>query len=129
MPKAKQSDRRRTWLELAIIQGGFRNATKAITWAYLWAVAREALGHDPSVEEAAEWWNESRRSGFRGQAAWRACFPNLDTPAVMFESPEVQERIREVVAGFEELEKSRRSGGPSIDTAMLKIGMLPATMP
>lgn len=129
MPKAKRSDRRQTWLELAIVQGGFRNATKAITWAYLWAVAREALGHDPTVDEAAEWWNESRRSAFRGQAAWRACFPKLDTPAAMFESPEVQDQIRKVVEAAEELDNARRSGGPSIDTAILRIGMLPATSP
>ena len=61
----------RTWLEVAILNGGLRDAIKALTWAHSWIHVQVALGRDPTVEEVAEWWNESRRTAFREQAAFR----------------------------------------------------------
>src|SRR4051794_10675748 len=79
MPK-----RQETWIEVAVGNGGFRKAITALRWAHSWIYVQVALGHDPSVDEVAAWWNESRRTSFREQAAFRECFPNLDTPAPLY---------------------------------------------
>ena len=55
----------KTWIELAVALGGFRQGTRALLWAHSWTHAQVALGHEPTVDEVAEWWNESRRTCFR----------------------------------------------------------------
>src|SRR5690242_18738886 len=70
-----------------------RNAVKAMSWAYTWAVTREALGHEPSVEEVADWWAASERTTYREQAAFRKAFPMLDSPAPIYAKPEAREAL------------------------------------
>jgi hypothetical protein len=83
----------RSWIEIAVSHAGMRTAMRAIEWAYAWAVVREVVGHDPSVDEVAEWWNQPRRSAFRDQAAFREAFPMLDTPAPIYDAPDARARI------------------------------------
>lgn len=115
-----------TWLEVAVGNAGFRQGIRAVTWAFLWGVARESLGHDPTVEEVAEFWSSSRRTAFRDQASFRKGFPNFETPAPIFEVPEALAAVRRTVKAMHEFEESLRKGTPRIDKAVLQIGMLPA---
>lgn len=117
----------KTWLEVAVAIGGLRKAVRALIFANCWAMAREALGHDPTVEEIAEWWKASVRSTYRDQAAFRTCFPMLETPARIFESPEARARIHEAVAAwdtFEDARSARREA--AADKSVLTIGLLTA---
>ena len=41
--------RKATWLDVAVSNGGFRNAIKALNWAHSWVHVQVALGRDPSV--------------------------------------------------------------------------------
>jgi hypothetical protein len=70
--------RRPTWIEVGVSHAGIRSTIKAINWAYCWAVTCEALGHEPSAEEVAEWWAMSRRTAFRD------AFPMLESPAPIY---------------------------------------------
>lgn len=121
-----------TWIELAVRRGGFRKALKALMWANQWAVVREELGHDPSADEVADWWKAPRRSAFREQAAFRECFPMLETPAPIFESPEARAALLKSIEAGKALEaavRSTRSRAPLSDTSLLQIGMSPASVP
>ena len=70
-----------TLLELVYAQtGSLRKSAQVTAYISAWAVARRELGRDPSVEEYAEYWRESRRTAFRDQERFRQAFPNLDTP-------------------------------------------------
>lgn len=89
-----------TWIEVAIHFAGLRNAVKAISWAYCWAVTREALGHEPTPDEVAEWWLMSRRTAFRDQKAFREAFPMLETPAPIYDSDEAREVISKHAAAY-----------------------------
>ena len=81
--------RKATWLDVAVSNGGFRNAVKALSWAHSWVHVQVALDRDPSVDEVAEWWNTPRRSAFREQSAFRMCFPMLESPAAIYSTDEV----------------------------------------
>jgi hypothetical protein len=108
MPRRNRSQ---TWLEVAIQNAGLRKAITATNWAYCWAVTREAIGHDPSVEEVAEWWNQSRRSAFRDQAAFREAFPDLDSPSAIYATPEARRALARHAAAGDKIEgwiKARR---------------------
>lgn len=102
MPKQK---RPLTWIELAVVNAGMRTAFKAINWAHSWAVARESLGHDPTVEEVADWWNMSRRTAFRDQAAFREAFPTLADPSPMYASEEARAAIAKQAAFGDRMDK------------------------
>lgn len=46
-----------------------------------WTIAQKALGHEPTVIEAADWWKESHATWFRRQGEFREIFDLLDNPA------------------------------------------------
>ena len=94
-----------TWMEIAVRNGGMRAAITAVSWSYCWAVTREALGHEPTVEEVADWWNMARRSAFREQAAFRKAFPTLENPAAIYSTPESRESVAKHAAYGEKVEK------------------------
>ena len=114
MPKR---ERQITWLELGVRNGGIRAAMTAATWAYTWAVTREALGHDPSVDEVADWWNTPRRTAFREQAAFRKAYPMLDNPAPIYASDEARAGLAMHAAFGDKLDKwaSERRKGRATD--------------
>jgi hypothetical protein len=96
---------KRTWIELGVQNAGMRTTFRAINWAYSWAVVREVPGREPSVEEVAEWWNESRRSAFRDQAAFREAYPTLQSPAAIYDEPEARARIARHAARADRVDK------------------------
>ncbi len=123
----KRPAKSRTWLEVAIRNGGFRIGMRAMLWASCWVVVREALGYDPSVDEVAEWWKESRRTAFREQEAFRTAFPKFSTPAPMFESEENRQALRELTHRMKDLETAVKGSPKKLDTFAFKLGMLRAT--
>ena len=116
--------RRTTWLELAVRNGGLRHGVRAMTWALSWGLARESVGHDPSVDEVADYWKSSRRTAFRDQASFRKAFPDFETPAPIFASEEAAQRIRALAARADELEASIKGGSRRLDTAVMELGLL-----
>jgi hypothetical protein len=120
--------KQQTWLEVAVRNGGFIKAGRAMKWAFFWAMAREDLGHDPTVDEVADWWYDSRRTAFRRQEAFRECFPMLESPALMFESEEAKAKLREMIAAGEELAEAIKGDKSAGDFSILQLGMAPATV-
>lgn len=124
MPAADKPKRKPTWIEVAVANGGFRKAIKALSWAHSWIYVEVALGREPSVDEVAEWWNESRRTAFREQAAFRECFPNLDTPAPIYAAKGQRERVQESVDRLLKVEAALRKARRPSDTEILSTGLL-----
>ena len=116
--------RPRTWIEIAVVNGGFRNAVKALNWAHSWIHVQVALGHDPSVDEVAEWWNQPRRSAFREQAAFRECFPDLETPAPIYATPARTAEIRRSVKALSVLDGAIRAKRRANDATLLDTGLI-----
>ena len=119
----------KTWLEYAVVTAGLRTGIRGMTWAYEWGVTREALGHEPDVEEVAEYWGLTRRTAFREQAAFREAFPKFETPARIYESEEARAALKKH-ADFgdkiEELGERRRARKAEVGIAHL--GGLPADL-
>lgn len=113
-----------TWIEVAVRNGGFRNAIKALSWATSWIHVQVAFGRDPSVDEVAEWWNESRRTAFREQAAFRECFPTLESPAAIYADPKAIAAVRKTVDSLKDLDAAKRSKQAAKDTDLLDAGLL-----
>jgi len=126
---ARRSERTPTWLDVAVHNVGIRRAARALSWAYSWAVVREALdGHEPTVEEVAEWWGMARRTAFRDQSEFREAFPSLDSPAAIYASAEAREAIgRHAEAGqkLEDWVKERRA---KRETWSISVAQLPAAL-
>jgi hypothetical protein len=120
MPKAS---RQMTWVELALRNAGFLKAQTAFVWAIMWAVVRESKGSDPSVEEVAAWWKENERTAYREKAAFRKAFPDLESPAKIYESPELRARITELAKAGDELEASKRAGKRIPESLILDFGL------
>jgi len=117
-----------TWIEVAVKNGGFRKGNTALVWATCWAIVREVNGQEPSVEEVADWWKTPYRTAYREQAAFRAAFPMLDTPARIFESPESRARLAKAAQAALDSDAGHHSGrGPS-DLGVLEIGLAPAAI-
>lgn len=53
-----------------------------------WGLARDALGHVPTVDEYAEWWGQPRRTAYEEQAAFREVFAPLQTPDPLLDQME-----------------------------------------
>jgi hypothetical protein len=68
-------------LEVAIAKGGYRKGFRVVMYIEQWTIAQRALGHEPTVEEAAAWWKEPRRTWFHRQAEFREIFDLAETPA------------------------------------------------
>lgn len=120
-------ERPTTWLEVAIRNGGLRKASKAMMWACTWAIVRDEVGHDPSAEEVADWWDEPKRTVYREQAAFRACFPTLDTPAPIYASAQALDSVRKTFVLDDAPNTEHLTKGRSPDDAVLALGMLPAS--
>ena len=115
-----------TWLELAVRNAGIRAAMTAITWAYEWATTREALGHEPTVEEVADWWSMARRTAFREQAAFRRAFPTLETPAPIYASEEARAVMARHAAFGEKVDRWAEARRKGRGTDAIKAVVLPA---
>ena len=126
---ARGSKRQVTWLDVAVTNAGMRRGTTGMVWAYQWAVVRDSLGREPSVEEVADWWALNRRKAFRDQAAFREAFPMHDTPAQIYASPEVRASLKSHADFGDKMDKigdKRRQ--LTQDLGALRIGRLPANL-
>ncbi|MEI2815392.1 MAG: hypothetical protein V9E99_02875 [Microthrixaceae bacterium] len=126
MAKAK---RKPTWLEVAIHYAGMRDAIKAMSYAYCWAVVREASGEDPSAEDIAKWWNQSERTTYREQAAFRKALPMLDTPALIYATEESRESIRRMIGLADQVEEWGKECRARREQDGVKAFVLGATVP
>lgn len=127
MPRARK--RPPMWIEVAVSNAGMRKGTTAMTWAYQWAVVREKLGREPTVDEVAEWWAMNRRKAFRDQAAFREAFPMLETPAQIYASDEVRASLKahaDLGDKVDKLGEKRRQLAQELGA--LRIGSLPANL-
>lgn len=125
---AKPRTRPLTWLEVAIKNAGLRKAITGMSWAYVWGVTREALGHDPSVDEVAEWWRHSRRTAFRDQSAFKAAFPMLESPAPIVDQPESLESCRKMARSMRQLIDSNKVRPKAPDLTVMQMGMRQAAI-
>jgi len=124
----KRSRRKATWMEISVKHAGFRGAGTALKWAYSWAYAREALGHDPTVDEVADWWRMSRRTAFRAQATFREAFPDLDSPAQLT-SPEMRARLRNQLGLAGRLDRGEHPRREPTDSEILELGQQLSDVP
>lgn len=119
----------RTWLEVAVARAGLRTGIKAMTWAYQWAVAREALGEEPTVEQVAEYWNGTRRTAFREQAAFREAFPEFETPAKIYETEQARAAVRKHADTFANVEEwGERRRARKAEEGIAHLGGLPSNL-
>lgn len=112
-----------TWLEVAVTRVGLVNGTRALSWAYNWAVVREILGHDPSAEEVAKWWNASERTTYREKSAFHKAFPELDDPAPLYASPEATEAIGRHANFGRKIDKWGEERKAKRETSMITLGL------
>lgn len=113
-----------TWIETAVRNAGIRKAMTGLTWAYCWAIARQSIGHSPSVEEVADWWTDPYRTAYRNQAAFRAAFPDLDTPAIIFESPEANQLLDGAYRAIVHADRGKAWRKSSLEVGVVKLGLL-----
>lgn len=72
---------RMSLLELCVRRaGGARKGARVGAFIAAWGICRDDLGRLPTVEEYAEYWKQSRASGYREQQRFRAAFPEFETP-------------------------------------------------
>jgi hypothetical protein len=119
----------RTWLEVAVARAGLRTGLRAMTWAYEWGVTREALGHEPTVEEVAEYWNLTRRTAFREQAAFREAFSTMESPAPIYDTDEARAALKkqaDVLSKLDDANAKRKARDAEIGIAQL--GGLPSNL-
>lgn len=79
--RAENQRKKRTLLRVAVANVGLRRGYGAVGFIVCWGIVEYALGRTPTVEEYADWWNESRSTVYRQQANFRKAFPGETTPA------------------------------------------------
>jgi hypothetical protein len=117
-----------TWMEVAVTNAGIRKGISALGWAYAWGVARQSIGHDPSVEEVADWWRQTHRTAYRNQAAFRKAFPTLENPSRIFQQPEIQERLAEAARLGDKMDPQNAGEAKVPDLEIVRIGMFTASL-
>jgi len=119
----------KTWLEVAVARTGLRNAVRALTWAHEWSVAATALGHDPTVEEVADWWNMTRRTAFREQAAFREAFPEVESPMRLYASEAGQAKLHTLAGALLKVDEAgERRRARKAEVGIAQLGGLPADL-
>lgn len=122
---AQRTTRSPSLMEVAVRNAGIIKGSTAITWIWCWGVAKAALGHTPTVEEVAEWWNASARSCYRDQSAFRRAFPGYEDPEKLTEIPAVKAVIEETAVKMTALGEKLASRRRPTDMAATRIGFLP----
>lgn len=77
--------------------GSFLRTGQIVAFINAWAVARDKLGREPTVEEYAAYWKQPRRSAYREQARFREAFPDYESPSEVIDAavPVGRRRTRE----------------------------------
>jgi hypothetical protein len=78
--------RKPTLLEVAVRRVGALKGARVLSFMVAWDVVRQELGHEPSIEEYAEWWRVSERTAWREQARFRESFPGESNPARLMDA-------------------------------------------
>ena len=71
-----------------------------LSFMIAWDVVRQELGHEPTVEEYADWWKLSIRTAYREQAAFRKCWPTEKDPARLMDAARASWDERKGVLGL-----------------------------
>ena len=116
-----------TWVEVGIRNAGFLKTQTALVWAWSWAVTRESVGRDPTVEEVAEWFKESPRTAYREKAAFTKAFPMLESPAAIFKDPVARSKLSDFAKLGDEMAAKKRTRRRVPETAVIDVGLLRAT--
>ena len=88
-----------------------------------WGLAAAELGREPqSVEEYADVMEESRRTAFRDQAAFRKAFPTESTPMRMNQVSGVQSRYDAAYRRLKEIGAARQE----LEALTFELGSMPA---
>jgi hypothetical protein len=101
-------------------------AQTALVWAWSWAVTRESVGRDPTVEEVAEWWKESQRTAYREKAAFTKAFPMLESPAKIFDHPVARQKLADLAKLGDDMAANKRARRVP-EAAIIDVGLLRAT--
>ena len=102
---------------------GIGLGSRGVMWAFSWAIVREVLQREPTVDEVAEWWGQPRRTAFRDQSAFRKAFPTLKTPAAIFASEQVQVYLKELLRRYKDVEALRNAPREELDELALSMGL------
>jgi hypothetical protein len=94
-------------IEVMIKRVGYRKALKVFTYMAAWEIVcadGRAKGApddwEPTVDQYAIWWKESRSQAFRDQQLFRACLPGETTPSrVMRIARESRTEVAQLRAG------------------------------
>lgn len=78
--------KRPSLLEVAVRRVGPLKGARVLAFMVAWDVVRRELGHEPTLDEYAEWWRVSKRTAFREQAQFRKCFPAESDPARLMDA-------------------------------------------
>ena len=70
-----------TIFQMAVLRVGLRRGYLAMSFMADWIICSRALGREPeNVDEFARWWLRNVRMAYRGQADFRAAFPEFASP-------------------------------------------------
>lgn len=102
-----------TWSEYGIQNAGISTTIKALKFAIGWGMSTAWLGREPnSVEEYAEEVGESRATAFRYQQAFRAAYPEEESPMRMLRESGAQERFEELCRRVKDHKKASLQAQP-----------------
>ena len=88
----------------------------------MWAVTRESIGSDPSVEEVAAWWKQNERTAYREQAAFRLAFPTLESPAPIIAASGIRPKMATLAKQGDELEAHKKAKRRVPESMILDLG-------
>lgn len=125
-PPTGPGSRNATWIEIGVRNAGFLKTQTALVWAWMWAITRESLGYDPTVDEVAEWWKESSRTAYREKAAFAKAYPMLESPAKMFDDPTARKTLSDLARLSDETTAKKRARKRVPESAIIDVGMLRA---
>lgn len=77
---AAMSKHQPTVMEFAIGKAGVLKGGRVCAFIASWTITSQALGRDITIEEYADWWNESERTAYRHLADFRRVFGPGTTP-------------------------------------------------
>ncbi len=76
------SKRQPSVLEFAVGKAGPMKGGRVCAFVTQWTIASQAIGREITIEEYADWWNESERTAYRHQAEFRRIF-GVPSPQVI----------------------------------------------
>lgn len=72
---------------------------QVLTFIVAWAMVRDDLGREPTIDEYAKWWKQSERTAYREQALFRQALPGEKSPSRLIDVTSAQWDARKGLAG------------------------------